>query len=131
LPREIGGKYTEEFLGEPLTDTQVTHPSQTLLLLDSGYAVICWWHATDVVPVTPDSNNIEDTAYVPGLKINKARLLWSKGGQEYDAIYGRHPRKTVNVGYVDGHVARIEADELMVEKTSDDYKNVVPLWRSK
>jgi len=58
-------------------------------------------------------NTVEDT-YVPGLEINKDRDLWL--GQEEDAVNGRHPHKTVNVGYVDGHSDRTRADDLLVEK---------------
>jgi prepilin-type N-terminal cleavage/methylation domain-containing protein/prepilin-type processing-associated H-X9-DG protein len=120
----------KEFVGSPLTIVGVPHPSQTLLLLDSGYAIISWWHAADKPPVTLGNSTIEDTAYVPGLKINKNRRFWRGGDQNYDALYGRHPRKTVNIGYMDGHIMRTEADDLLVEKISDDkYKNKVPLWR--
>jgi prepilin-type processing-associated H-X9-DG protein len=90
--------------------------------------MINWWHATDAPPVFLDST-IEDTAYIPGLWINKDRVLWS--GQEHDAINGRHPNKTVNVGYVDGHISRTKADDLFVEKTDDSYKNRSPLWAPK
>jgi prepilin-type processing-associated H-X9-DG protein len=125
------GTSNEEFGGEPHASSEVTRPSQTLLLLDSGYAIISWWHAADEPPVILGNSVIEDTAYVPGLKINKDRLLWPGGGQNYDALYGRHPSKTVNIGYLDGHVARVRADDLLVEKNSDGYKNLVPLWSPK
>jgi prepilin-type processing-associated H-X9-DG protein len=120
------GKTGREFIGEPLT-SEVERPSQTLLLLDSGYAIISWWHAADAPPVVLSNVMIEDTAYVPGLKINKNRLL--RPGQSYDALFGRHPRKTVNVCFVDGHVKSTGADNLLVEKSSEEYKNLVPLWR--
>lgn len=120
------GKTGREFIGEPLT-SEVERPSQTLLLLDSGYAIISWWHAADIPPVPLGNSTIEDTAYVPGLKINKDRLL--RPGQSYDALFGRHPRKTVNVCFVDGHVKPTGADNLLVEKSSEEYKNLVPLWR--
>jgi len=70
---------------------------------------------------------IQDTAYVPGLSINRDRDLLP--GQIQDAIGGRHPSKTVNVGFVDGHVDRTKADDLLVEKTGEDqYCNRVPTW---
>ena len=59
----------------------------------------------------------------------KERAIWP--GQENDAINGRHPHKTVNVGFADGHCARIKADKLLVEKTGDTYKNRSPLWLPK
>jgi prepilin-type processing-associated H-X9-DG protein/prepilin-type N-terminal cleavage/methylation domain-containing protein len=116
----------EEFVGTPLRSGVIQHSCQTLLIVDSGYSLISWWHAADKPPVALGNTIIEDTAYVPGLKINAERNLWP--GQENDAIYGRHPNKTVNVGFADGHVSRVKADDLFVEKTGDDYKNRSPLW---
>ena len=119
----------KEFIGAPLGDEDIPNQSQTLLIVDSGYSIISWWHAADVPPVTLNKRNIEDTAYVPGLKINKDKNL--KSGQEDDANNGRHPNKKVNVGFVDGHIARKKADDLLVEKDAETYKNKIPLWSSK
>ena len=116
------------FIGTPLRTGNISHPGQTLLVADSGYSMINWWHATDVPPVVVGQTR-EDTAYIPGLWINIDRNLWP--GQEQDAINGRHPNKGVNVGFVDGHVGQIKADDLFVEKISDDYKNLHPLWLPK
>jgi prepilin-type processing-associated H-X9-DG protein len=119
----------EEFVGTPLTlsSSSIPYPSQTLLIVDSGYSLISWWHATNAPPVELGNEIIEDAAYIPGLKINKERQLWP--GQEQDAIYGRHPDKTVNVGFADGHIDRVGADELFVEKTANGYINKTPLWQ--
>ncbi len=116
----------EEFVGTPLRSSNIRHPAKTLLLVDSGYAIISWWHATDKPPVVLGDTIIEDTAYIPGLWINKNRNLLP--GQKRDAVDGRHPNKTVNVGFADGHVSRTKADDLFVEKTGGDYKNKKPLW---
>jgi prepilin-type processing-associated H-X9-DG protein/prepilin-type N-terminal cleavage/methylation domain-containing protein len=116
----------EEFVGAPLGRSDIPQPSRTLLIVDSGYSIISWWHATDVPPVPLDGKQGEDVAYVPGLKINKDKNLLP--GQEQDAIDGRHPNKTVNVGFADGHVARKKADDLFVEKAEDVYTNRIPLW---
>jgi len=118
--------HREEFVGTPLSTTNIPRPGETLLIVDSGYAIISWWHATDEPPVPLNNIIIEDTAYIPGLNINKDRDLWS--GQEGDAVYGRHPNKTVNVGFTDGHASRMKADDLFVEKKGDGYKNKSPLW---
>jgi len=118
-----------EFVGLPVSTTYIPRPAQTLLVVDCGYSMITWWHAADRPPYD-FGDMIEDTAYIPGLKINKTRNLWP--GQENDAINGRHPNKTVNVGFADGHVSRKKADDLLVEKTgSDGYKNLHPLWQPK
>jgi prepilin-type processing-associated H-X9-DG protein len=116
----------EEFVGEPLCSSNIPDPGQTLLIVDSGYSIISWWHAADEPPVVLGKAVIEDTAYIPGLWINKKRDLLP--GQERDAVYGRHPNKTVNIGLVDGHVSRTKANDLFVEKIGDDYKNKSPLW---
>ena len=121
------GQKNAGFAGEPLDVTQITHPNQTLLLVDSGYAIISWWHAADFPPVTLGNTQIGDTAYIPGLSINRQRQLLPE--QEIDAFYGRHPQMTVNVGFADGHVARTKAEDLLVKKKGDsDYENKFPLW---
>lgn len=115
----------EEFVGTPLSTGDIPRPGQTLLIVDSGYSIITWWHATNEPPVAL-GNTIEDTAYIPGLDINRDKNLWR--GQERDAINGRHPNKTVNVGFADGHVSRTKANNLFVEKSGDSYENRSPLW---
>jgi len=119
----------DEFVGTPLQGSDMPHPGQTLLIVDSGYGVINWWHVTDVPPATLGSTIIEDTAYIPGLEINKNRDLWP--GQEKDAVDGRHPNKTVNIGFADGHSGLTRANDLIVEKTDDAYTNRSPLWSPK
>ena len=123
-----GRESHSEFIGSPLRSGHRSRVAETLLIVDSDYSMINWWHATNAPPVSPGST-IEDTAYIPGLRINKERDLWP--GQERDAINGRHPNKSVNVGFVDGHVNRTKADSLLVEKTADSYKNRSPLWLPK
>ncbi len=115
-----------EFKGTPLRSSNILRSAETLLIVDSGYALINWRHAADNPPVPLRDSIITDTSYVPGLWINKNRIL--KPWQKYDAINGRHPKKTVNVGFVDGHMSRKKADDLFVEKMGDGYKNKSPLW---
>lgn len=123
-----GRKSHAEFIGTPLSSGDISRPGGTILIVDSGYSMITWWHATDTPPM-PLSNIIEDSAYVPGLRIKRERTLWPS--QELDAINGRHTNKSVNVGFADVHVRRTKADDLLVEKTADDYKNKSPLWQPK
>jgi prepilin-type N-terminal cleavage/methylation domain-containing protein/prepilin-type processing-associated H-X9-DG protein len=120
------GPTRDEFVGTPLKTTGVPNPAQTLLIVDSGYAMISWWYAATAPPFTLGSTPIEDTAYIPGLSINKTRNLMR--GQEQDAIKGRHYNKTVNVGFVDGHIELKKAEKLLVEKTNQGYTNKIPLW---
>lgn len=118
-----------DFIGTPLRSSDIPHPGQTLLVVDSGYSMITWWHATDTPLVALGNTIIEDTAYIPGLTINAERDLWP--GQEQDAINGRHPNKSVNVGFADGHISRVRADDLFVEENGDNYSNRSPLWLPK
>jgi prepilin-type N-terminal cleavage/methylation domain-containing protein/prepilin-type processing-associated H-X9-DG protein len=117
----------EELAGTPLSSGDVT--GGTLLIVDNGYSIASWWHAVDVPPLPLVSGKAEDTAYVPGLEINKGRDLLP--GQQQDAVDGRHPNKTVNVGFADNHVSTLKARELFVEKTTDGYVNRRPLWSPK
>jgi prepilin-type N-terminal cleavage/methylation domain-containing protein/prepilin-type processing-associated H-X9-DG protein len=114
-----------EFEGSPLSLGVLRHPALTSLVMDSGYALICWWHAAKDPPVTFGSS-IQDTAYVPGLEINKQKVLWP--GQTRDAVAGRHPNRTVNIAFADFHIERKKARELLVEKTDDGAWNYSPLW---
>jgi len=114
-------------IGKPRLCSDILRPAQTLLIVDSGYAIISWRHAADSFTATLGNASIEDTAYVPGLSINRQRQL--RPEQKIDALYGRHPQMTVNVGFADGHVARAKADDLLVKKASDGhYENRSPLW---
>jgi prepilin-type processing-associated H-X9-DG protein len=120
--------YSGEFSGTPLSSANIAQPGETLLLVDSGYTLICWWQATRDPPVTlPPKPWLQNAGYVPGLASNRDRPLWP--GQTEDALGGRHPQKTVNVGFVDGHVDRKKADDLAVEKTDDGQWNYSPLWQ--
>ncbi len=114
-----------EFTGTPLGPASIPHPGQTLLVVDSGYSLVNWWYVTDVPP-RPLGSAAEDLGYVPGLEINAGRDLLP--GQLWDAINGRHPNKTVNVGFADGQVSPRKAQDLFVENIADQYKNRTPLW---
>jgi len=106
----------------------IPHPEQTLLIVDSGYSVIGWWHATNVPPA-PLGSTGEDMAYIPGLKINGNKDLPSY--LKPDAEKGRHHGQTVNVGFADGHSSLTKAKDLFVEKSEDGYTNRTPLWLPK
>lgn len=124
-----GRKSHAEFVGTPLGSVDISRPGETILIVDSGYSMITWWHTTDTPPMPLGNIPMEDTAYIPGLRINKERVL--QPSQKWDAINGRHPNKTVNVGFADGHVNRTKADELFVDKIAEDYRNKSPLWQPK
>ena len=115
-----------EFEGAPLALYEIRHPTETLLIIDSGYSLISWRGATNA-PVEPFENTErEGSFYVPGLQINEDRTIFP--GQEADARDGRHLNKGVNVGFADGHLSRLKADDLLVEKIDGVYYNRFPLW---
>lgn len=116
--------YTREFPDRRVSIANIRNHAATLLLLDSGYSLIGWMHAAEEPLVKPGLFN-EDSAYVPGLEANRDKNL---GLRRDDAVYGRHPNKTVNVGLVDGHVDRQKAQELLVEKSDQGKWDSTPLW---
>jgi prepilin-type N-terminal cleavage/methylation domain-containing protein/prepilin-type processing-associated H-X9-DG protein len=122
------GLKDREIVGTPLSSQQIPQPARTVLVMDSGYSVLNWFHATDTLPSSVVlSKKRTDSGYVPGLW-PKSRGENHRSGTEFDAHNGRHPQKSVNTGFVDGHVARLKADDFYVEKTADGYTNRSPLW---
>ncbi|KPK38519.1 MAG: hypothetical protein AMJ65_12765 [Phycisphaerae bacterium SG8_4] len=117
-----------EFTGTPLGPSSIPRPSQSLLIVDSGHSLVNWWYVTDTPPQFLGSLP-GDFGYVPAVEINAGRDLLP--GQLWDAIVGRHPNKTVNVGFADGQVSRIKAQDLSVENAGETYKNRIPLWTPK
>lgn len=116
----------DEFVGEPLNLDTMKTPGQTLLIVDAGYTLVNWRHAVDFPPFSLNSALVVGTNYVPGLSINKSRNF--RFAQKQDAMDGRHPHMTVNVGYADFHLERKKAEQLLVRKKNDCYFNRYPLW---
>jgi len=111
-----------EFVGKPLSMSQIRQPGQVLLLTDSGYSQASWKAATNAVSPHFDNPRREINFYIPGMEINKSRPL--AAGAFTEVLAGRHPNGTVNVMYVDGHRERIKSDELTVTITAGVYKNI-------
>jgi len=120
--------HKREFTGTPLGPASIPRPSQSLLIVDSGHSLVNWWYVTDTPPWSLASLS-GDFGYVPGVGINAGRDLLP--GQLWDAIIGRHPIKTVNVGFADGQVSRMKAQDLSVEYAGETYRNRTPLWTPK
>jgi prepilin-type N-terminal cleavage/methylation domain-containing protein/prepilin-type processing-associated H-X9-DG protein len=116
----------EEFVGKPLSLDKIARPGDTLLLVDAGFALVNWWHATANPPQPLKPGFLQDT-YIPGLKINAARQV--RPGQVDDAMEGRHSGRSVNIGFVDGHALSKKSDYVLVEKSDDHCRNVRPLWK--
>jgi len=118
----IGPK--REAIGRPLSASQVRHPSSVLLLCDAGYSAIAWWYAKN----PPDALSCaigQEWAYVPGLfEVNKQRRL--RSGTGWDASNGRHLRRNINVGFVDGHIERIKSTNLQTDNPNTPTSIWVP-----
>lgn len=124
--KDAPGFTVGEFIGAPLALYQIRRPAEALLITDSGYSLISWKGATNASVQPFEDKRREGSFYVPGLPGNEARNLFP--GQEADAIDGRHSNQTVNVGFVDGHIDRLKADDLLVEDVNVNYRNRSPLW---
>lgn len=122
-PRFISG----DFIGTPLALYQIRRPAETSLITDSGYSLISWKGITNASVQYFENPRREGSFYVPGAQINKERDI--SPGQQADAIDGRHPNRMVNMGFVDGHVSRLKADDLFVEEIEDRCSNRYPLWQ--
>jgi len=127
--KDAQGILSSGFIGRPLSAHKIRPPESTLLIVDSGYSLISWWGATDAPGQPFENTQREGAFYLPGLWINKARNLCT--GHEQDAVDGRHPNRSVNAAFVDGHIGRVEADDLFVWETNGNYSNRSPLWLPK
>lgn len=126
---KYAGSEDSELTGRSLGLSQIRFPARTLLITDSGYSLISWRGVTNA-SVQPFENKLREGAvYIPGLWINKERTICT--GHEQDAMDGRHPNKTVNVGFADGHLDYIKADNLFVKESDGNYRNRSPLWLPK
>lgn len=124
--KDFTGANNCQFVGTPLGLQKIRRPAEALLITDSGYSLISWRDATNP-PVTPVGHKRrEGSFYVPGLKINEDRVILP--GHEQDALGGRHLNKSVNVGFADGHLSCLRADDLLVQELGGDYINGYPLW---
>jgi prepilin-type N-terminal cleavage/methylation domain-containing protein/prepilin-type processing-associated H-X9-DG protein len=116
-----------EFIGAPLALYQIRRPGETLLITDSGYSLINGRSAANASVQPVGHTKREGAFYVPGLRrVNDQRIISS--GHELDAIEGRHSNESVNVGFADGHISRLKADDLLVEDVNGFYRNGSPLW---
>jgi len=112
IAKRASEQTNEEFLGSSLRKDQLRRPSQTLLYMDSGYALISWKAAAEMNNLF-DNPARQSSFYLPGLDINRDRSIHPD--QQDDAIKGRHPRQNVTVGLADGHVRRQPAEDLFVQ----------------
>lgn len=123
---DLSGMIGSEYVGIPLSLTQVSHPPSVVLVVDSGYSLISWEGATNASFLHYEryETDREKSFYVPGIEANKQREEELLPGSTGDAIIGRHRQKTVNAGYADGHARQIKAEELFVREENGVYTNM-------
>ena len=117
----------DEFIGTPLSINQIKQTSETILIMDSGYALISWRAAVENHERVYESIGREDHFYVPGLSINKKRNFSSQCID--DANTGRHSNKRINIAYVDLHVENKRSDDVLVKEQDGNFSNLKPTWK--
>lgn len=124
--KDAQGETSCPFRGNALRSDHVRMPSVTYLISDSGYSLISWLAAADTAdPVFENPNRI-DSFYIPGLELNQAR---PELADNMDAIKGRHPHQTLNMGFVDGHSEARSAESLRIMQTIADDSQLPALWK--
>jgi prepilin-type N-terminal cleavage/methylation domain-containing protein/prepilin-type processing-associated H-X9-DG protein len=126
----IASQATEtEFIGKPVKVANVSSPGTTILVVDSGYALISWKALSPDPSVhkfeIPSRKNLY---YLPGSVVNSRRNLHPDA--EEDALDGRHTWGKVNIGYADGHTEKDRASRLQPD--FDEQNNPVnySMWSS-
>ncbi len=126
-PRSSLGKPYKEFEGKPTKLTSLKNPAKTLLLVDSGYSWIAWFHTIHPNSTMTNDKTI-DQIYLPGASVNWDKTVWQT--HEEDARQGRHPGKTVNCLFTDGHTENSKAEKLLVRPLNHgQFGNRTPLWK--
>jgi prepilin-type N-terminal cleavage/methylation domain-containing protein/prepilin-type processing-associated H-X9-DG protein len=90
---------------------QVSNPSSRIMFLEGGY-----YYLISLRAKSPATANY----YIAGASVNTT-VSWG-GTYGGDAILGRHPNKTINILFADGHVANTPA-ELLVKDYAANSKN--------
>jgi prepilin-type N-terminal cleavage/methylation domain-containing protein len=115
-----------DFLGLPLKPDAIRNPTQVLLLADSGYSLISWKAATLDPAYSFEISLRKNTFYVPGLSINSQKSIYST--LEADAIKGRHIKKTINAGFVDGSLRKLWAESLLISTDTPSESPAYLIW---
>ncbi len=116
----------EEFFGRSLKPETIQRPVQVLLLADSGYSLVSWKAATVNPDYSFDFSQRQGSFYVPGLSINSGKLI--SPNQETDAIKGRHPNRTINIGFCDGSVRKLPAETLLLTTDTPSDSPAYSTW---
>ncbi len=114
-----------DFLGTPLKPDRIRSASTTMLLMDSGYALVSWKALlTDTAAYPFELTLRQDSFYVPGLKANQQRSI--DPDQQTDAVNGRHSGNRINVTFVDGHVEKTDVSDLEASTAVPNKSGWVP-----
>ncbi|MCD4830190.1 MAG: DUF1559 domain-containing protein [Anaerohalosphaeraceae bacterium] len=125
-----------EVNGLSLGVKHIKSPQSTMLVLDSGGTHVTWRQSNPDSFTSVQGGGIGSHYYIPGLVDPKIDRNWEPIlaklaiGVDIDARNARHPGKTVNVGFVDGHAKRMSVLDLVADPdpTRAD-KRPWPLWR--
>lgn len=115
-----------EFYGTGLKAAHLKRPHRTLLLTDSGYALIGWKATLPYDQVSFENPKRLSSFYLPGLASNAHRSIATS--QQTDAVKGRHGGRSVNAAYADGCVQSHKASHLEVN-APDGGSPAFHLWR--
>jgi prepilin-type processing-associated H-X9-DG protein len=106
---------------QPISSLKVSFPASTMLVTDSGYGSVAWYHT--LPQVISSGNPGQDLAYIPGIRANQLRAL--RPGTKTDAFSGRHRDNRLNLVYVDGHSSRIKSSEFI---TAPNQNTPTRIW---
>ncbi len=100
-------------------------PSKSGSAIDGGYHAMRWQYAA-----IGGSSDMKSNKYVPGFVYNAGKTFNGTEATD-DALNGRHQKRTINAGFLDGHVANMKADEIAVTgNNKDDDGNNWRFWRA-
>jgi prepilin-type N-terminal cleavage/methylation domain-containing protein len=116
----------EEFVGRSLKPGQIRQPSGVLLVADSGYSLLSWKAATLNPAYTFECSKRKDAYYVPGLSINSQKSICAD--LETDALKGRHPNLTINIGMADGSIKKISPETLLITTDTSSDSPAYLIW---
>lgn len=101
----------EDYQGTPIRPESPPQPGRMILAMDAGYAWVSRGAAGDHSAASFPNGQRLGSFYIPGLRANEQYAI--NPNQINDAVNGRHHNKTVNIVFLDGHVGREPANNLL------------------
>jgi prepilin-type N-terminal cleavage/methylation domain-containing protein/prepilin-type processing-associated H-X9-DG protein len=124
--KDAQGAATCRFVGKPFHPSRFKTPSTTFVISDSGYSLLSFLAASDNPEPVFENPNRLNFFYVPGLKQNQNRPELKDNP---DAIKGRHPHQTLNIGFADGHHEVRPAESLRINQIITTEKQLPSPWK--